>query len=407
MPNQFLSPEGDLEKYYATEYQLIDDYVGNQLWTWGRNSDGQLGLGSNNVNEIRTTPTVIPSSSNNWKKLSVGNDFIGAVKTDGSLWTWGNGADGQLGSNNTADVNTPSQVETSSYWVELSCGGYHTLAIKDDGTLWACGRNSSGQLGIGYTSTTGISAFTKVGVGSDWKKISAAGAFSAGIKVDGSLWTWGANSSGRLGTNDTEGFIRSSPTQVYVGVGQTNSGWKTVSTGVHVVSAVKEDGTLWVWGNNTGISGQGIGQLGLGVESPYTNKYIPTQLGTSNEWKITSSGRVHTCAIKKDGTLWAWGSNFNSQLGIENSGDLVEPAQVGIASDWKYINSGHGNTFAIKTDGNLWAWGKNDNYQLTDASTSSEYSSPTKLNVGASNWKIAENRTKVSAAISLGISPII
>lgn len=418
MSNQFFSPEGDLEKYYVTEYQLVDDYVGSQVLTWGRNTDGQLGIGEANSNLTLNTPTLVSVDSNQWRKISVSNDFVTAIKTDGSLWTWGDNSHGQLGTKDYSNRNAPTQVGIGSYWVKLSSGGYHTTVIRDDGTLWACGRNDSAQLGLGYTSTSGITTLTKVGVGSDWKINSPSGAFNAAIKIDGSLWTWGRNSYGRLGINDTNvNRIVTSPTEVYVAVGQTNRGWKTVSTGVHVVTAIKEDGTLWTWGNNTGITvtdqGQvlgdpiGIGQLGLGVEDPYIDRYVPTQIGNSDQWKLCSSGRTHSAAIKKDGSLWTWGDNSRSQLGIVGISSAVVPTRVGSGVDWKFVDCSHSNTFAIKTDGSLWASGNNEDFQLTSTDTNEEFQEFTNITKGSSNWKYVENRVSITAGLTLGVSPNI
>ena len=127
MPNQFLSPEGDLENYFVTEYWLIDQYIGDELWTWGGGTNGRLG---NAAVSSRSTPVTTFAGGTNWKQVSAGAFHCAAIKTDGTLWTWGYGIDGELGDNTVTNKSTPvTTFAGGTNWKQVSGGGFHCAAI--------------------------------------------------------------------------------------------------------------------------------------------------------------------------------------------------------------------------------------------------------------------------------------
>ena len=166
MPNQFLSPEGDLENYFVTEYWLIDQYVGDELWGWG---SGPLG---NTV----STPVNTFTGGSNWKQVSSGGANTAAIKTDGTLWTWGLGGYGGLGNNSTTSVSTPvTTFAGGTNWKQVSCGILHTAAIKTDGTLWTWGGQLYGELGVGIYGYSGKGTpVTTFAGGTNWKQVIAS-----------------------------------------------------------------------------------------------------------------------------------------------------------------------------------------------------------------------------------------
>jgi len=197
-----------------------------------------------------------------------------------NLWLWGANDYGGLGTNDTANRSSPTQVGVGTNWSRVSSGRYTTMAIKTDGTLWGWGFNNHGQLGLNDTVYASPSP-TQVGALTTWSKVSAGSQITAAIKTDGTLWLWGRNNYGQLGTNDLAN--RSSPTQVGVA---TN--WSLVSTGTYSTIAVKTDGTLWLWGYNNN------GQLG---QNDRVYRSSPTQVGSATTWSRVSMGRYAAAAI--------------------------------------------------------------------------------------------------------------
>ena len=150
-----------------------------------------------------------------------------------------------------------------------------------------------------------------------------------------------------------------------------------VATGTAHNVIIKNDGTLWAWGSNIN------GQLGDGTTE---NKNTPTQIGTDSNWKTVIAGGSHTMAMKKDGTLWAWGFNSNGNLGDGTTIHKSIPTQIGTDSDWKFITmNNNGSSFAIKNNGTLWAWGYNFYGQLGDGTTTNK-TIPTQVGT-ATDWK--------------------
>ncbi len=281
---------------------------------------------------------------NNWKKISAGGNQTLAIRTDGTLWAWGNNYDGTY-----TPRTTPIQIGTDTTWSDIAVKSVHSLAIKTDGTLWAWGTNYEGELGDG----TQGSKYTPVQIGTDnkWTMIAGgSGLHSLAIKSDGTLWAWGYNGYGQLGDNSTTN--RLAPFQV--GSGNT---WIAVATGAYFTLAIKSDGTLWTWGDN------GYGQLGISSTTAY--KY-PVKVGNDSNWTSVAAGNYHSLALKSDGRLWAWGYNYSGQLGDNTTVDKKFPVQVGSDSNWTHINCGSYFSIASKSDGSIWAWGYNAYGQLGD-----------------------------------------
>jgi alpha-tubulin suppressor-like RCC1 family protein len=300
------------------------------LWSWGDNTSAQLGV--NDAFTQRNTPVTTFIGGNNWKQISCGNVNTAAIKTDGSLWTWGAGTGGRLGTNDATQRNTPvTTFAGGNNWKQVSCGEDHTAAIKTDGSLWTWGLNTSAQLGTndGTNRSTPVTTFAG---GNNWKQVSCGFSATAATKTDGTLWTWGRNNTGNLGTNDTTN--RSTPVTTFAG----GNDWKQVGFSRETQGAIKTDGSLWIWGTGTN------GQLG---NNATTNRSTPvTTFIGGNNWKQISCGNVNTAAIKTDGSLWTWG--LGGRLGTNDATQRNTPVTTFAGgNNWKQVSITN-STSAIK-----------------------------------------------------------
>jgi alpha-tubulin suppressor-like RCC1 family protein len=399
----------DLGKKLVTKDYLLEVYgtilenspasgliVTPELWGWGRGNDGALG---NNALAVRPTPVTTFAGGTNWKQVSGGYNYTAAIKTDGTLWTFGQGADpfnglvlrGKLGVNDATQRNIPvTTFAGGTNWKSVAGGIHHTAAIKTDGSLWIWGANNNGQLGINNATLT-LTPVTTFAGGNTWKSVTCGEYYTAAIKTDGSLWTWGRNAEGQLGIN-AAGDTRSTPVTTFAG-GTT---WKQVSAGSAHTAAIKTDGSLWTWG------AQFNGELGINVGGAFQGRGTPvTTFVGGTTWKSVSCGGQFTTAIKTDGSLWTWGANNNGQLGTNDA--IVRSIPVTTfagGTNWKQVDAG-AITAAIKTDGTLWVWGGNTSLGQLGINTTSNTtrSTPVTTFAGGNNWKQVSGLSQHTVAI--------
>ena len=303
-----------------------------KFYSWGDNNgpgQGQLGLGDTTN---RSSPTQVGALTT-WAYTGAGQYHTFGIKTDGTLWSWGNNTQGKLGIGNTSDRSSPVQVGALTDWSTVFGGKNHSLAIKTDGTLWSWGAGADGQLG--YYAPSGKSSPVQVGSNTDWSEVAAGGDHSLAITTDGKLYAWGRNNAGQLGLGNTTYY--SSPVQV----GLLTTWLKVAGGGYSRSMAIKTDGTLWAWG--TGFAGA----LGLGNTTSYSS---PVQIGALTTWLSVAGGYAFTLAVKTDGTLWTWGNNDQGQLGLGDTTNRSSPVQVGGLTTWRVLPNmpmAVGHTLAI------------------------------------------------------------
>ena len=339
------------------------------LYGWGANSNGQLGLG--NTTSYSSPKQV--GSLTGWSQVQATTvDSSFALKTDGTMWSWGNNNNGQLGLGNRTNYSSPKQIGALTSWYLLSTSFQGFMAaIKTDGTLWTWGVNTYGQLGLG--NTTSYSSPKQVGSLTTWAKVAQGAGHTMAIKTDGTLWAWGRNQatipSGQLGLGNSTNY--SSPMQV-----GALSNWLNVACGFYHTLATKTDGTFWSWGATHGSGG-----LGLGNNNAYSS---PKQVGILTDWSSPSAGYYNSFAIKTNGTIWSWGEGYMGSLGHNNRTYYSSPKQVGALTTWSMIDAGARQTAAISTNGSLWMWGINSSGQL-GSGNQTNYSSPKQVG-SLTNW---------------------
>jgi len=382
----FNTPDGELSNLFMTSQEVLESFATNgRLWLWGTNDFGQLG---DNSITSRGSPVQTVAGGNNWKKVIQGDRMTIAVKTDGTLWTWGRGSSGQLGDGTNISKSSPIQtIAGGDNWVDVGAcsAGAYAAALKSDGTLWTWGVAGAhlGSAGNLVRSSPGQT----IAAGTNWVSLNCGRNHMAAIKSDGTLWLWGANASGQLGTNNVT--AQSSAVQTIA----AGTNWKQVCCSDSFTAAVKTDGTLWVWGVN------GSSQLGIGSTTTLSS---PSQTAVAGStWKQVATGNASMHGIKTDGTLWTWGRGSTTyQVANGGSVDVNTPVQSIVPGPWKTLFSGGGAGYglgAIKTDGTLWTWGRGPSYLGAPQGSSG---SPVQTFLGGNMWKQVSCGYAASAAIT-------
>ncbi|MGW5423441.1 RCC1 domain-containing protein [Streptomyces sp. NPDC003943] len=354
---------------------------------WGANTAGELGDGA--TTQLSTTPVGVCGGSPCPKPFDqvVAADGDGehnvALRSDGSVWTWGSNIYGELGDGTTTGSTTPVPVcavgqtaPCTSFLTGVSAvaaGFHYTLALRTNGTVVAWGANGVGQLGNGTNTSSSVPVVVSdiLNVAS----IAAGDSSSLAAMTDGTVRSWGLNSHGQLG--DGTNVNRNVP--VYVCASGATSPCGSVLSGVTALAgggthslARRTDSTVVAWGANS------AGQLGNGSN---TDSSTPVQVSGLTGVTSVGAGYAHSLAAKSDGTVRSWGANDRGQLGDGTDVDKNAPAQVcapgktapctafltGIAT----VSGGFGHSVALRTDGTVRSWGANGLGQLGDGTTAS------------------------------------
>jgi len=351
LPTYEVMAEGRIDGARATISSSHASYAiqtDGSLLSWGDNSRGQLGDNS-------TTPRYEPTRVVDMEDVvtvSASPTFALGVKSDATLWAWGDHVLAPLsGEDNSAERRRP--VVVMDHVHDVSVGVTHMMAIGIDGSLWTAGANDRGQLGDGSTADSNRFIHIMDGI-----VAASAGHFhSMAVGADGTLWAWGDNSDGLLGDGTTED--RHTPIQIMENI-------RALSTNGSHTMVITADGNLWGWGDNRS------GQVGDGTEvSSRTPVHImddvvAVSVGGAGGWR---GGR--TMAIRSDGSLWGWGNNDNGWLGAGLIRNQLEPVHIrdNVAA---VVSSDFDTTLVLDTGGNLYVWGNNRWGQVGNGTTESQ-----------------------------------
>ena len=338
------------------------------VWAWGRNIGGESG--SNFINTaVITNATLMNAGLTNGLAVAAGGwdssyeAHTLVLKSDGTVAASGYNSYGQLGDGTTATRTSFVNVTNLTNIVAIAAGGYHSMALKGDGTVWSWGYNAYGELGI-YTNAN-VSAKATPGRITNLVNVVAlaAGEFhSLALKADGTVWAWGYNNDFQIGNSNKA-------TSVYSPVQVTNlANIVAIAAGGSLSMALKADGTVWVWGDNS------HGQAGNGYKS--TSQPIPIMVTNLSQVVAIATGGYHALALRADGTVLGWGMNAAGQVNYGASGaDVLIPSPLikslpGVIS----VAAGEYHSLVLMNDGTVQAFGS-DTYGQSGVVQTAHYNS--------------------------------
>ena len=347
----------DVMQVAAGEYHTVALRSNGTVYSWGGNGFCQLGDGTTTDSHVPIQVLGVGGVGvlTDVTTITAGDYHTVVIKSNGTAYAWGYNVHGELGDGTTTNRNTPVQVTGLTNVTAIAAGYSHSVAVRSDDTVYAWGWNVYGQLGDG-TTTNRLTPVQISGL-TDVTEIAAGRVHTVALKSDATVYAWGYNQMGQLG--DGTNTDRHSPVQV---TGLTDA--TAIAAGNYNTLALKSDGTVYAWGYNN------RGQLGDGT---ITNRNTPVQVTGLTDVTAIAGGYYHTVAIKSDGTVYAWGSNSNGQLGDGTTTERHTPVEVSSLTNATAIAAGYEDTVALKQDGSVYAWGLNDIGQLGDGTTTDRH----------------------------------
>lgn len=325
-----------------------------RAYCWGQNRHGNLGTGSFDHQPIATRV----AGDLTFRAIDHGEGRItcGITLTD-KLYCWGEG--GGLGHGAAPDVAAPQAILPNMAFSQVATGNGHVCALATGGEIWCWGHGVYGQLGRGSTGPNLDPA--PVAGGHPFVAVAAGGDVSCGVTAEGSAYCWGANAVGQLGTTEEsevcvpdlfpEPFCRTDPALVALGESVA-----TIGIGRDHVCAVAVSGTLWCWGTNE------AGQLGSGTQSEFSAAPVEAAGGATwasvqPGYPAYSGGPSYTCATKLTGSTECWGDNHNNRLGDATPGIRLTPTPISGGHTFSAHRAGLLTGCGVTSDGRGWCWG--------------------------------------------------
>ncbi|CAN92005.1 BNR repeat domain protein [Sorangium cellulosum So ce56] len=349
-------PLNEQQTLAVAPWGMVATQTDGTLWAWGDNSQGTLGP------EASTTapgslPVEIPITRAVFGTAAGGAHAL-ALDGAGVVWSWGDNSYGQLGDGTTADRATHPQALGLQGIVAIAAGKRHSLALRGDGRVLAWGDDSAAQLSNGAARTPNGFKPRKNTV-FEWP---TAPPWPPARRSTGTLPCTPARKSGDLLSLQP---VRCSNSTLSPALVPMLDRITAIVTGEEHSLALRQDGTVWAWGNN------GNGQLGVGTAKA---SQVPVKIPTLNGVTAIAAGANHSLAVRGDGTVWAWGNNAHGQLGDGTTSQRSEPVQVSELGQVLRVAGGTGHSLALKADGTVWAFGSNSHGQLGVSTSTSQRS---------------------------------
>ena len=383
----------------AGQYHTLAYDSTGTLWGWGLNTSGQVGIAS--LVTVSSPVIVSGPTGASWTFIGTGPMSItsGAITTTKLLYDWGGGSSGQLGNGVLASVSSPIALltpGTTLSWTAVSAGTSHTLAINTAGQLYAWGQNTAGQIGDTTLTTRFMPTLVSGPATTSWSLVATGGSHSLAVTNTGALYGWGLNTSGQVGINSLVSV--SSPVLVS---GFTGLSWNSIGAGALYSIGTLTNGILYTWG--AGVAGE------LGTNS-VTSVSLPTIVSgpAATSWTLVATGNQasHASAITSGSLLYTWGYGLYTMLGIGSTGNFSSPMAVytpGATASWVSVSVGASHALGITTTGQMYGWGTNTGNQVGDLSSINKYM-PTLVSgpAGASWSSVAAGGVHSLAITTLG-----
>ncbi|WP_435827383.1 RCC1-like domain-containing protein [Actinoplanes philippinensis] len=310
----------------------------NTLWCWGDDSDGALGDGPG----VTRAGPVRVAGGGTWRAFDAGGSDTCGIRSDSTLWCWGEHLGGSL------RAFAPHRIGDAAGWAGVSVDGGHACAVRTDATLWCWGVFTGSIIG-----TTDAAPDEPVRARTDlrerWAEVSTGNDYACALSIERRLWCWGENSYGQLGTTLPDSPVRLSD-------GRTTATPGLIRSEAYTTCAIDTDKGLWCWGANAhGRPADGSSPAGT---------ITPTRIGDAKDWLTVSTNYYHVCGVRAGGSLWCWGDGGNGQLGDGALTNRTEPAEVTADGPWLSVSAGATHTCALRTDHSLWCWGNSNHQQL-------------------------------------------
>ncbi len=293
-------------------------------------------------------------------QVSVGSGHACALSSEGGVYCWGDGGEGQLGQGARADSGEPVRVAGPVLFQSVSAGALHTCGLDQAGAAWCWGWNAYYQRGNPTDTATARPVAVEGGL--RFTSLDAGGNHTCALTSDGQAWCWGYNRFGQLGDGTTNTSIGPVPVSGSLRFRQISAG------ATHTCAVTATGSQTWCWGSNA------LGQLGVGSDTLFTT--VPRRVVGGVALTQVSAGMDHTLGVTSAGVLYAWGGNARGQLGLGVTAPVGVPGAVAPTASkatqrFAQVSAGSEVSCAVlRATGQAFCWGRGESGQLGNGDTS-------------------------------------